>query len=45
MPEEVLFTDAGFQLPGIPFVEVPGNTGAADPLQIAGIAVKTGTVG
>ena len=35
---------AGLQVPVTPLVDVVGRTGAADPLQIAGTAVKVGTV-
>ena len=35
---------AGAQVPVIPLVDVVGSTGAAVPLQIAGTAVKVGTV-
>ena len=37
-------TVAGLHVPGIPLLDVAGNTGAAAPLQIAGIAVKVGIV-
>ena len=33
---------AGLHVPGIPLVDVVGRTGAADPLQMAGTAVKVG---
>ena len=39
----VLLT-AGAHVPVIPLLDVVGSTGAADPLQIAGIAVKVGMV-
>jgi hypothetical protein len=35
---------AGLHVPEMPFVEVVGKTGAALPLQKAGIAVKAGIV-
>jgi hypothetical protein len=38
----VLLTVAGLQFPVIPFVEVVGNTGAVDPVQIGFIAAKVG---
>ena len=38
----VLLT-AGAHVPEIPLLDVVGSTGAADPLQIAGTAVKVGT--
>ena len=44
MPEEVLLTVAGLHVPFIPFVEDPGKTGAADPLQIVAIAVNVGVM-
>jgi hypothetical protein len=42
--DEVLLTVAGLQDPVIPFVDVLGNAGAAEPMQIAGIAVKVGVI-
>jgi hypothetical protein len=33
---------AAFQVPVMPLLEVVGNTGAADPTQTAGMAVKVG---
>ena len=42
MPDVVLLTTAGLQVPVIPLVEVPGNVGAAEPAQKAGIALNVG---
>ena len=42
MPEVVLFTTAGLQVPVIPLVEVVGNVGAVEPEQKAGIAANVG---
>ena len=42
MADEVLLMVAGLQVPVIPLVDVPGNVGAADPAQKAGIALKVG---
>ncbi len=42
MPDVVLLTTAGLQVPVIPLVEVVGNTGAVEPAQNAGIAAKAG---
>lgn len=39
-----LFTVAGLHVPVMPFNDVAGKTGTADPLQKAGIGVKVGTV-
>jgi hypothetical protein len=39
-----LFTDAGDQTPVIPLIEVVGNIGAVDPLQIGVITLKPGVV-
>jgi hypothetical protein len=44
VPLVVLLTVAGDQVPLIPFSDVPGKTGAAEPLQNGGIGVKVGTV-
>jgi hypothetical protein len=44
VPEVVLFTVAGLQVPVIPFVEVVGKIGAVAPLHSAGIAAKVGIV-
>ena len=44
MPVVVLSTVAGDHVPVIPFVEVVGSTGAADPLHIEGTAVKVGVI-
>ena len=44
MPVVVLSTVEGDHEPVIPFVEVVGSTGAADPLQIGATAVKVGIV-
>ena len=44
VPVVVLSTVAGDHVPLIPLVEDAGSTGAADPLQIAGIAVNIGVV-
>ena len=38
----VLFTVAGDHVPAIPFVEVVGNVGAGDPLQMGAIGLNTG---
>ena len=40
----VLSTVVGDHVPVIPFVEVVGKTGAADPLHIAGTAVNAGVI-
>jgi hypothetical protein len=46
VPEIVLLTIAGFQVPVIPFVEVVGKTGAAAPLHIGAIVANVGvTIG
>jgi hypothetical protein len=46
VPEVVLFTVAGFQVPVIPLVEVVGKIGAVAPLQIVVIIVNVGvTIG
>ena len=42
MPEVVLLTTAGLQVPVIPLVEVVGNVGETDPAQNAGIALNVG---
>ena len=42
MPEAVLLTTAGLQVPVIPLVEVVGNVGAVEPAQNAGIAANAG---
>ena len=42
MPEVVLLTTAGLQVPVIPLVEVVGNTGAVEPEQNVGIAANAG---
>ena len=42
MPDVVLLTTAGLQVPVIPLVEVVGNVGAGDPEQKAGIGLKVG---
>ena len=42
MPDVVLLTIVGLQVPVIPLVEVVGNTGAVEPEQKAGIAANTG---
>jgi hypothetical protein len=44
VPLVVLLTVAGDHVPVIPFVDVVGKTGGTDPLQIAGIAAKVGTM-
>jgi hypothetical protein len=44
MPEMVLLTVAGLQLPVMPLVEVVGNIGATEPLQKAGMAAKDAAV-
>ena len=38
----MLLMVAGLQVPVIPLVDVPGNVGAADPEQNAGIAANVG---
>ena len=43
MPVVVLLT-AGAHVPVIPLVDVVGSTGATDPLQIEGTAVKVGVI-
>lgn len=43
MPEAVLFTTAGFQVPVTPLLDVVGKTGAVVPAQKGGIAVNVGT--
>ena len=42
MPDVVLLTTAGLQVPVIPLVDVPGNVGAVEPEQNAGIAANVG---
>ena len=42
MPDVVLLTNAGLQVPVIPLVEVVGNVGAEEPEQNAGIAANVG---
>ena len=42
MPDVVLLTNAGLQVPVIPLVEVIGNVGAVEPEQKAGIALNVG---
>ena len=42
MPDVVLSTVAGDHVPVIPLSDVAGRTGAVDPLQKAGTAVKEG---
>ncbi len=42
VPDVVLLTDEGLHVPVIPFVEVTGKTGAAVPLQKAGMAANDG---
>ena len=42
MPEVVLLTTAGLQVPVIPLVEVVGKVGAVEPEQKAGIAANVG---
>jgi hypothetical protein len=44
MPEAVLLTVAGLQVPGILLREVSGNIGATAPLQKAGMAVNVAMV-
>ena len=44
MPVVVLLTGDGLHVPVIPFVDVVGSTGAAEPLQMAGTALKVGIV-
>jgi hypothetical protein len=44
MPEAVLLTVAGLQVPVILLREVSGNIGATDPLQKAGMAVNVAMV-
>ena len=43
MPEAMLFTTAGFQVPVTPLLDVVGNTGAVVPAQNGGIALNVGT--
>lgn len=45
VPEAVLLTTAGDQVPATPSLEVDGNVGAVDPSQNAGICVKAGVTG
>ena len=42
MPDVVLLTTAGLHVPVIPLVDVPGNVGAVEPEQNAGIAANVG---
>ena len=44
MPDAVLLTVAGFQLPVIPFVDVVGSVGEIDPVQIGFTAAKVGVM-
>ncbi len=46
MPEAVLLTVVGLQVPVIKFVDVVGKTGLVDPEHIGAMAVKVGvTIG
>lgn len=42
VPDVVLLTTAGFQVPVTPFVDTSGNTGLVAPEHIGAIAVKLG---
>jgi len=42
VPVDVFETVAGLQVPLIPFVDVVGRVGAADPVQIGAMAVNVG---
>ena len=42
VPDAVLLTVAGFQVPAMPLVEVAGNIGGTEPLQIVLTAAKVG---
>ena len=42
VPLAVLITTEGDQVPVMPFVDVNGNTGAAEPSQIGAITAKVG---
>lgn len=44
-PVAVLLTVAGLQVPGIPFADVAGRTGAGEPLQRGDIAANVGVTG
>jgi hypothetical protein len=45
VPDAVLLTIAGFHVPVIPFVDVVGSTGDADPLQMAVTGANVGVAG
>ena len=40
-----MLTLAGLQVPVTEFVEIDGNVGAGDPLQMAGMGLKVGILG
>ena len=42
VPDAVLLTVAGFQVPAMPLVEVAGNIGGTEPVQIGLTAAKVG---
>ena len=44
VPDVVLFIVAGLHVPLIPFVDVGGSAGAADPLHIGAIGLKVGVI-
>jgi len=44
VPDAVLETVAGLQVPLIPFVDIVGSVGAADPEQIGAMAVNVGVI-
>ena len=44
MPVEVLLTVDGDHVPVMPLLDVAGNTGAVDPLQIGAGVVNVGSV-
>jgi len=44
VPVAVFETVAGLQVPVIPFVDVVGSVGAADPEQIGAMALNVGVV-
>ena len=44
MPDVVLLMVAGLQVPVMPFVDVPGNAGAVDPLHTGPMGPKVGIV-
>ena len=44
MADAILLTVAGLHVPFMPLLDVPGSTGAVEPLHIGAGVVKVGTV-